>query len=84
MRRHRENKKIVEENRQWVGNFLIEYCNFETTSFRDLVEWIQEDCVLEEDGIRIRNKGKLMHEPDVYVGLNMIVLVDTIHVTHNA
>lgn len=84
VRRHRENKRIDEENKKWVGDFLTEICNFKTKSFRDLVEVIQEEFIVEEDGIRLRSTGELVSEPDVYSGLNMCIIVDTIHVTNNA
>ena len=81
VRRYRERKVIAEENQKWIGQFLTEHCNFETMPFSYLVKMIQEDCVIEGNNIRLRSTRELMDEPEVYVGLNMMVLVDTVHVT---
>ena len=33
---------------------------------------------LEDHNIRLRSTGKLMDEPEVYIGLNMMVLVEDV------
>ncbi|MFC2063195.1 hypothetical protein ACFLS8_04565 [Chloroflexota bacterium] len=81
VRRYRNKEKITESNQKWIGNFLTEHCHFETMPFSYLVEKIQEECVLEDGSIRLRSSGELMERTDVHVGLNMVVLVETVHVT---
>lgn len=36
--------------------------------------------IVEKDGIRSRRTGKLECEPEVFYGLNMLIVVDTVHI----
>ena len=86
VRRYRQRKKeekeqieAGEELQKTLGEFLEEL-GFKIIPYRDFVEITQQDCIVEKDGIRSRRTGKLEAEPEVFFGLNMLIVVDTVHI----
>ena len=86
VRRHRQRKKEEEEKilageqmQKKLSEFLTEL-GFSSIPYRDFVEITQQDCIIDKDGIRSRRTGQLECEPEVFYGLNMLIVVDTVHI----
>ena len=84
VRRHRAKKKeqiqAGERLQKTISQFLTENLGFNTIPYKDFVEIIQEDCIVEKHGVRSRRTGQLEWEPEVFYGLNMLIVVDTVHI----
>jgi len=87
VKRHREKKKKEQEEIEAGEEFqkkltdILKDLGFKTIPYRDLVEILQEDCIVEEDGVRNRKTGKLENEPEIFFGLNLMIAVETLHMT---
>ena len=88
VRRHRAKKKEEEEQieagellQKTIGEILTERFKFNTIPFRDLVEIFQTDYVLTKDGVFSRKEGKITSDVEIFYGLNMMVAVETVHMT---
>ena len=81
MRRYRERQKEerVEAGERHQQNIcrILEDLGFLRPSFSDLVRLCQEDFVIDGENVRFKETGKLVDKPDVFLGLNVLILVDT-------
>lgn len=81
VRRHRERMSLLKKNAKWIGDLLTEHFEFEEIPFSFLVEKNQKECVLRDGGVYDKNTGKDLGFIQVFIGPNMVVLVETTNVT---
>ena len=88
VRRHRAKKKEEEEQvreaelvQKKLSDILRENFRFNTMPFGCFVEIAQEDYVVEGEKVRDRKTGKVIDDIEILYGLNMMVAIETPHMT---
>jgi hypothetical protein len=88
VRRHRAKKKEEEEQikiaelvQKKLSDILKEDFGFNTMPYSCFVEIAQEDYVVEGEKVRNRRTGKILDDIEILYGLNMMIAVETPHMT---